>query len=138
MPDLSSEHIMRETHFAGIGNNIWHDTYAFIPAQHTADGKPVFANSEPTAYVQYESARIKWVAGDGTEFARENPGRGKVSGVVDGMTVYEKVITERLPLLGLRLGIRRRRATERVCTLLGIDPKPHLEQPEYQGLKDHL
>lgn len=138
MSELDKEHVMREEHFAGIGNNVWRDTYAFIPVVYAEDGKAVLAGSEATAYVQYESARIKWFAGDESDFARENPNRGKVTGVVDGKHVYEKIINERLPLMGLRLGIARRRATQRVCLLLGIDPKPHLEQPDYHGIKDHL
>ncbi|MGI9027899.1 MAG: hypothetical protein ACR2FM_03630 [Candidatus Saccharimonadales bacterium] len=137
MTKPAAQHVMSEEHFAGIGNNVWRDTYAFIPEIYTDEGLAILSGSEATAYVQYESARLKWF-GEETEFAHANPNHGKITGVVDGGNIYERVINEQLPLRGLRIAFARRQATKRVCSLLGIDPKSHLKQPEYAGLKDHL
>ncbi|HSX29459.1 MAG TPA: hypothetical protein VLE73_02770 [Candidatus Saccharimonadales bacterium] len=137
MPDLSREFVVDGGHHASISNNRWRDVYAFVPAAYDTDGVAIFAGSEITAYVDYESARIKWT-GEPSDFIQANQNRGKISGVVDGKCAYEKIINERLPLAGLRIAIARRRATNRVCRLLGMDPKPHFQHPAYQSLADYM
>lgn len=137
MTEVLDEHVMTGEHFAGVGSQVWRDTYAFVPVTRAPDGLAVLAGSNATAFVQYESARISWV-GEGSDFVRENPGYGKITAVAHSESVYEKAINERLPLAGLRMAFARWRATKQVCSNLGIDPKPHLKQPEYSGLKDHL
>jgi hypothetical protein len=137
MTGALGEHIIEGGHWNSVGNQFWRDTYAFVPSKTSSDGLAVLAGSTETAYVQIESAKIQW-GGEPNEFVSENPGYGRVIGVANSENVYEKKINERLPLTGLRLEIARRRATKKVCTTLGIDPKPNFKQPEYKGLKDHL
>lgn len=127
------EHRVKDKHFEWIGSGRYQDWYAFIPKEFTDQGAWVLSSSEPTAYVEYLTPQ--GVALEESEFARENPGRGKMTAVANNEVIYEKVINEKLPFKGPRILYSHQRATEKVCAALGLDPKPHHKQRKDSLLK---
>jgi hypothetical protein len=130
MPAYSENLVIEDGLLVDLRNQVWLDVFARAPN----NGGRNFGI--PTAYVQYESAHLQRADDGGSDFVRENPNKGRVSGVVDGQTLYETILFERLPLFIVRRRVEpvREEAIICVCEHLGLDPKERFKRDAYKSL----